>query len=65
MTTQKKDNQDMKRSGSEGGYQTPVDPASRHTGMYEESDAKDEARPESGTSNTGIEGAPNQGTEKR
>lgn len=50
---------------SSDGYNTPIDESQRHTGMYEASDAKEEAKPESGSSNAGPEGAPNQGTEKR
>lgn len=55
------------KSSSEehGGYNTPLDPMQRHTGMYEKGDGKKEAQPEGGSSNTGPEGAPNQGTEKR
>ncbi|WP_017301245.1 hypothetical protein [Nodosilinea nodulosa] len=47
------------------GYNTPIEPSQRHTGMYEAGDGKEEAQPEGGSSNTGLEGAPNQGTEKR
>lgn len=52
-------------SEEQGGYNTPLDERQRHTGMYEAGDGKDEAQPEGGSSNTGPEGAPNQGTEKR
>ncbi|MGB3137696.1 MAG: hypothetical protein WBG38_13640 [Nodosilinea sp.] len=52
-------------SGDDGGYNTPIDPAQRHTGMYEAGDGKEEAQPEGGSSDTGVEGAPNQGIEKR
>lgn len=47
------------------GYNTPVEPAARHTGMYEKGDGKEDAQPEGGSSDTGKEGAPNQGIEKR
>lgn len=50
---------------SSEGYNTPIDETQRHTGMYEANDAKKDAKPESGSSATGPEGAPNQGTEKR
>ncbi|PZV07264.1 MAG: hypothetical protein DCF32_07730 [Leptolyngbya sp.] len=50
---------------SSDGYNTPIDETQRHTGMYEASNAKENAKPESGSSATGPEGAPNQGTEKR
>ncbi|MBW4484735.1 MAG: hypothetical protein KME14_19540 [Tildeniella torsiva UHER 1998/13D] len=50
---------------SSDGYNTPIDETQRHTGMYEASNAKEDAKPESGSSATGPEGAPNQGTEKR
>lgn len=44
---------------------TPIDGSQRHTGVHEESDGeKQEIQPES-SFNTGPEGAPNQGTEKR
>jgi photosystem I subunit 4 len=33
--------------------------------MYEKGDGKKEAQPESGSADTGVEGAPNQGIEKR
>lgn len=47
------------------GYNTPIDGAQRHTGMYEKGDGKQDAQPEGGSGNTGPEGAPNQGIEKR
>ncbi|MBD2234855.1 hypothetical protein [Phormidium tenue] len=50
---------------SSDGYNTPIDESQRHTGMYEANDAKETAKPESGSSSAGPEGAPNQGTEKR
>lgn len=62
--TVKKD-QDRDGNKETADYNTPLDPATRHTGMYEKGDGKEEAKPESGSSNTGREGAPNQGTEKR
>lgn len=52
-------------TSDEDGYNTPINGAERHTGMYEKGDGKEEAQPEGGSSNTGTEGAPNQGTEKR
>lgn len=64
MTTsnQSKNDQDTDRKD---GYNTPIEPTQRHTGMYEQGDGKDEAQPEGGSADTGIEGAPNQGIEKR
>ncbi|HSM81384.1 MAG TPA: hypothetical protein VLS96_06845 [Nodosilinea sp.] len=47
------------------GYNTPIDPSQRHTGMYEEGDGKDSAQAEGGSSKNGPEGSPNQGLEKR
>jgi photosystem I subunit 4 len=47
------------------GYNTPINPSERHTGMYEEGDGTPESQPEGGSSKTGPEGAPNQGLEKR
>jgi photosystem I subunit 4 len=47
------------------GYQTPIDESQRKTGMADETTSKPTAKPESGTSEQPVEGAPNQGTEKR
>ncbi|HZG37816.1 MAG TPA: hypothetical protein VEZ50_03965 [Nodosilinea sp.] len=52
-------------SEEQDGYNTPLDETQRHTGMYEAGDGKAEAQPEGGSANTGPEGAPNQGLEKR
>ena len=57
--------QKQQSTDSSEGYNTPIDETQRHTGMYEATDAGENAKPESGTSATGPEGAPNQGTEKR
>jgi len=65
MANNKDKKQDKTINQETADYNTPVDPMQRHTGMYEKGDGKEEAKPESGTSNTGLEGAPNQGTEKR
>jgi hypothetical protein len=65
MTTQKNDDKEISKEKTQSGYQTPIDTELRHTGMYEESDSEDDARPEAGSSNTLKEGAPNQGTERR
>jgi hypothetical protein len=64
MATQN-DPKDQKTTPGQDDYNTPIDPMQRHTGMYEEGDGTDEAQPEGGSSNTGLEGAPNQGLEKR
>lgn len=56
---------DQKSTKGQDGYNTPVNPAERHTGMYEEGDGTDASQPEGGSSDTGTEGAPNQGLEKR
>jgi hypothetical protein len=48
-----------------GGYQTPVEPSIRKTGVASGSDAEESAIPESGSSDQFTEGAGNQGTEKR
>jgi photosystem I subunit 4 len=48
-----------------GGYQTPIKPSNRKTGVADEVDTKPTAVPESGSSDTLVEGSPNQGTEKR
>jgi hypothetical protein len=64
MASTKHNDQGDKSTQAEG-YNTPLDPMQRHTGMYEKGDGKDEAQPEGGSANTGPEGAPNQGLEKR
>ncbi|KAB8335594.1 hypothetical protein SD80_004650 [Scytonema tolypothrichoides VB-61278] len=48
-----------------GGYQTTIDEETRKTGAATEVGAKESAKPESGGSDQFVEGAPNQGTEKR
>lgn len=48
-----------------GGYQTPIDPEIRKTGVAAKTDAKPSAVPESGSSDQVVVGGPNQGTEKR
>lgn len=48
-----------------GGYQTTTDEETRKTGVATEVDAKESAKPESGSSESVVEGSPNQGTEKR
>jgi hypothetical protein len=60
-----KQSKDKENTETKGGYNTPINPSERHTGMYEQGDGTDEAQPEGGSSNTGLEGAPNQGLEKR
>lgn len=66
MANSQSEAQDKAKTGEEKeGYNTPVNPSQRHTGMYESGDGKSEAQPEGGSSDTGLEGAPNQGTEKR
>lgn len=64
MATQN-DPKDQKTTPGKDDYNTPIDPMQRHTGMYEKGDGTDEAQPEGGSSDTGLEGAPNQGLEKR
>ncbi|PZO34377.1 MAG: hypothetical protein DCF21_09830 [Leptolyngbya sp.] len=54
-----------KDTANKGGYNTPIDESQRHTGMYEKGDGTEESQPEGGSSDTGPEGAPNQGLEKR
>lgn len=48
-----------------GDYQTPVNESERKTGTAVPSGSKESATPESGSSDTLVEGSPNQGTEKR
>lgn len=48
-----------------GDYQTPIEESERKTGMAVPAGSKDSATPESGSSDTMVEGSPNQGTEKR
>ena len=48
-----------------GGYQTTVDERTRKTGQATKPDVKPTVAPESGSSDTLVEGGPNQGTEKR
>ncbi|MBD2113691.1 MULTISPECIES: hypothetical protein [Cyanophyceae] len=65
MANTESDQKAQSTDESSDGYNTPLDESQRHTGMYEATDAGENAKPESGTSATGPEGAPNQGTEKR
>ncbi|NJL49287.1 MAG: hypothetical protein HC929_19870 [Leptolyngbyaceae cyanobacterium SM2_5_2] len=66
MANSEENKQDQTKSTeADSGYNTPIEPTQRHTGMYEEGDGRDEAQPEGGSSKTAIEGAPNQGIEKR
>lgn len=64
-TSENKQDNDKKATETKGGYNTPIDPSQRHTGMYEKGDGTEESQPEGGSSNTGPEGGPNQGLEKR
>jgi photosystem I subunit 4 len=64
MTEQNKQSQEQNVKAS-GGYQTSTDSEERKTGIVSESESKNTAVPESGTSEQPVEGAPNQGTEKR
>lgn len=48
-----------------GSKQTPVNEASRKTGMGAKSGAKTTAKPESGEGSGVVEGSPNQGTDSR
>ena len=52
-------------TSASGGYQTPIDPELRKTGVAAKTDAKPSAVPESESSDQLVEGGPNQGTEKR
>ncbi|MGG6296514.1 hypothetical protein ACQ4M4_19140 [Leptolyngbya sp. AN02str] len=70
MTTQDNDNkrqdqQSKESTATSGGYQTPVDEAIRQTGPAIKDDARPTARPESPSSDDGVPGSPNQGTESR
>ncbi|MEM7556027.1 MAG: hypothetical protein AAF378_18400 [Cyanobacteria bacterium P01_A01_bin.84] len=47
------------------GYQTPIEPAERKTGVASEDGGKSSAEPESPANSSPVEGAPNQGTEAR
>jgi hypothetical protein len=57
--------EDVDTPAASGGYQTPIDESIRKTGTAVASGGKDSATPESGSSDTLVEGSPNQGTEKR
>lgn len=48
-----------------GGYDTPIDETQRKTGMAIPTGGKQSAEQESGDSDPFVEGAGNQGTEKR
>jgi hypothetical protein len=62
---QQPQNQEATPSTS-GGYQTPIEPGIRKTGVAEQPDAKKPtAVPDAGTTDQPVEGAPNQGTETR
>lgn len=58
-------NDNQKESVADNGYQTPIDSDIRKTGAANETDAKDTAVQESGSSDPLVEGGGNQGTEKR
>ncbi|MEM7714498.1 MAG: hypothetical protein AAF349_13150 [Cyanobacteria bacterium P01_A01_bin.68] len=47
-----------------GGYQTPIEPTERKTGVPSEDDGRSSAETES-PANGSVEGSPNQGTESR
>ena len=48
-----------------GDYQTPIEESDRKTGVAVKTDGKRTAEQESGSSDPLVEGAGNQGTEKR
>lgn len=48
-----------------GEYDTPINESDRKTGVADKTNAKASATPETGSSDTLVEGSPNQGTEKR
>lgn len=63
-------NQDNKNMNNETptaseGYQTPVEPTERNTGVASQDGGKSSAEPESPANNSSKEGTPNQGTEAR
>jgi hypothetical protein len=60
----KKANKQQENTNTSGGYQTPIDPDIRQTGVASEGDGKPTARPES-PENDSVPGSPNQGTESR
>jgi hypothetical protein len=64
MAEQQKPSQEGTTPTSSGGYQTPIDEATRKTGDAEKSDAKTTATPEAPENDT-VQGSPNQGTESR
>ncbi len=63
MKTQREE--DAGTPKASGGYQTPLNESERKTGMAVPTGGKESATPESGSSDTLVEGSPNQGTEKR
>ncbi|MBD2515943.1 hypothetical protein H6G93_13145 [Nostoc sp. FACHB-973] len=64
MAEQQKPSKEGTTPTSSGGYQTPIDEATRKTGDAEKSDAKTTATPEAPENDT-VQGSPNQGTESR
>jgi hypothetical protein len=60
----KKGKDKKENANSSDGYQTPVDPDIRQTGLATKSDAKSTATPEA-PENDSVPGSPNQGTESR
>lgn len=65
MANSKNKNQNRESNQSTEDYNTPLNPEQRHTGAYIKDNSKEGAEPESGSNRTEVEGAPNQGTEKR
>ncbi|MEC4815835.1 MAG: hypothetical protein SAK29_21560 [Scytonema sp. PMC 1069.18] len=61
----KQSKEEAREPYASGGYQTPIEPGIRHTGVASGNDAEESATPESGSSDQFTEGAGNQGTEKR
>jgi hypothetical protein len=55
----------QEKENEQSANQTPLDESQRRTGMADDTNAKPTAVPEAGTSEQPVEGAPNQGTEKR
>ena len=64
MSYPENEKEEQSTEGS-GGYQTTIDEETRKTGAATKSGAKDSAAPESGSSESVVEGGANQGTEKR
>ncbi len=57
--------EDAETPKASGDYQTSLNESDRKTGMAMPTGGKESATPESGSSDTLVEGSPNQGTEKR